>query len=53
MENVVAFADLFEALSELIILTASRCLHGKYSVTEKSPLRVRMVFYTILYKIIF
>jgi len=27
------FADLFEALSELIILTASRCLHGMWLVT--------------------
>lgn len=26
--NVVLLSDLFEALSELIILTASRCLHG-------------------------
>jgi len=26
MQNVVV--DIFEALSELIILTASRCLHG-------------------------
>lgn len=27
--NFVPVSDLFEALSELIILTASSCLHGK------------------------
>lgn len=27
--NFVLVSDLFEALSELIILTASSCLHGK------------------------
>lgn len=33
----LAFADLFTAFSEMIVLTASHCLHGKTSYNATAP----------------
>ncbi len=43
--SVFLFSDLFRALSELIILTASRCLHGMNTVPSNSDLHKTRSFH--------